>query len=89
MHSYSVLAVQQRLGFASSLSPSTVPISLTCRHVPARACCAAAVNLVYTDVHWPVDISNARRLLGWQPTPWRRVAAQLAAQWARQRGVQA
>ncbi len=46
--------------------------------------CAAGVNVVCTDL-W-TSPSNVRRLLGWQPTPWRHVAGQLAAQWAKRRG---
>ncbi|EFJ52486.1 hypothetical protein VOLCADRAFT_86632 [Volvox carteri f. nagariensis] len=34
-------------------------------------------NLLYSTNDWPCDVSDARRLLGWEPTPWRVVAARL------------
>ncbi|GFR40072.1 hypothetical protein Agub_g615 [Astrephomene gubernaculifera] len=37
-------------------------------------------NMRYATNHWPLDVGEARRLLGWQPTPWRVVVARLGAQ---------
>ncbi|PNH09705.1 hypothetical protein TSOC_003687 [Tetrabaena socialis] len=35
------------------------------------------VALRYAANHWPCDVADARRLLGWEATPWRVVAARL------------
>lgn len=34
-------------------------------------------HLLYGVNDWPCDVSDARQLLGWEPTPWRVVAARL------------
>ncbi|GLC34531.1 hypothetical protein PLESTB_001251200 [Pleodorina starrii] len=37
-------------------------------------------NLLYSVNDWACDVSEARRLLGWEPTPWRVVAARMGRQ---------
>ncbi len=45
--------------------------------------------MFYLDHHWPLDITNAQQLLGWQPTPWRSVAAHLGRQMAERKAGRA
>ncbi|KXZ47088.1 hypothetical protein GPECTOR_38g325 [Gonium pectorale] len=43
-------------------------------------------NMHYAANHCPCDVTDARELLGWEPTPWRVVAKKLGEEWAADKG---
>ena len=46
-------------------------------------------NHAYARIDWPCDVSQARALLGWEPTPWVEVAARIGKELRSQKGAKA